>query len=148
MVQYVGEVSNAGRIRHEELEQSLELMGDIHQLNDFLKGGDFNRSKQTQLSATMHQLELDPAIEGQLTLDTFQVCPIIFLPAPAHCFLQGKFDVKDFVGSVSERLITLSKTSSGRASDPFESLPPCDVSLPQHLTRNPSSAHSKQPLTV
>jgi len=32
---------------------------------------------------------------------------------------QGKFDVKEFVGSISERLITQSKTSSG----PFDPKP-------------------------
>ncbi|EGO02145.1 hypothetical protein SERLA73DRAFT_104486 [Serpula lacrymans var. lacrymans S7.3] len=47
--------------------------------------------------------ELDPSVEEHLKLDTFE----------------GKFDVKDFVGSVSERLITQSKTNSG----PFDPKP-------------------------
>ncbi|KAG9317496.1 hypothetical protein JVU11DRAFT_1700 [Chiua virens] len=54
----------------------------------------------------LDRIELDPAVEGQLILDTFQ----------------GKFDVKDFVGSVSEKLITQSKTSSGRAASRFKHL--------------------------
>lgn len=94
---------------------------------------DFNTSKQSRclvrqvispsvapLDATMQQLdriELDPAVEGELTLGTFQVGTSVLFPALAHCLPQGKFDVKDFVGSVSERLIAQSKTSSGRASD-------------------------------
>ncbi|KIJ70144.1 hypothetical protein HYDPIDRAFT_121612 [Hydnomerulius pinastri MD-312] len=48
-------------------------------------------------------IELDPAVESQLNLSSFE----------------GKFDVKDFVGSVSEKLITQSKTSSG----PFDPKP-------------------------
>ncbi|KAG8218675.1 exocyst complex component Sec10-like protein [Butyriboletus roseoflavus] len=51
----------------------------------------------------LDRIELDLTIEGQLIIDTFQ----------------GKFDVKDFVGSVSERLIAQSKTSSG----PFDPKP-------------------------
>ncbi|KAI6034430.1 exocyst complex component Sec10-like protein [Pisolithus microcarpus] len=47
--------------------------------------------------------QLDPSLESQLGLDTFE----------------GKFDVKDFVGSLSEKLITQSKTSSG----PFDPKP-------------------------
>ncbi|KAH7930700.1 exocyst complex component Sec10 [Leucogyrophana mollusca] len=47
--------------------------------------------------------ELDPTIEEQLQLNAFT----------------GKFDVKEFVGSASERLITQSKTSSG----PFDPKP-------------------------
>lgn len=84
------------------------------------------------LNVTMQQpdrVELDPAVEGQLTLDTFQVRAIVRFPGLAHCFSQGKFDVKDFVGSVSERLIAQSKTSSGRASDPSKSPPPFDAFL-------------------
>lgn len=38
MVQYIIEVSYAGRIRHEKLEQSLKLMGYIHELDDFSNG--------------------------------------------------------------------------------------------------------------
>ncbi|KAF9226649.1 exocyst complex component Sec10 [Gyrodon lividus] len=49
------------------------------------------------------QIELDHAVESQLTLGTFE----------------GKFDVKDFVKSVSEKLIAQSKTSSG----PFDPKP-------------------------
>ncbi|KAI6135023.1 exocyst complex component Sec10-like protein [Pisolithus croceorrhizus] len=47
--------------------------------------------------------QLDPSLETQLGLDAFE----------------GKFDVKDFVGSLSEKLITQSKTSSG----PFDPKP-------------------------
>ncbi|EJD01579.1 exocyst complex protein [Fomitiporia mediterranea MF3/22] len=47
--------------------------------------------------------ELDPSVQEQLNLKTFQ----------------GKFEVKDFIGSVSERLITNSKSSSG----PFNPVP-------------------------
>ncbi|KAI6130355.1 exocyst complex component Sec10-domain-containing protein [Pisolithus croceorrhizus] len=47
--------------------------------------------------------QLDPSLENQLGLDTFE----------------GKFDVKDFVGSLSEKLITQSKTASG----PFDPKP-------------------------
>ena len=78
------------------------------------------------------RIELDPAVEGQLVLDTFQVRVSVLFPDLAHWFLhlpQGKFDVKDFVGSVSERLIAQSKISSGRASDPSKSPPLCDAFL-------------------
>lgn len=85
------------------------------------------------------RIELDPAVEGQLTLDTFQVRAIARFPDPAHCLPQGKFDVKDFVGSVSERLIAQSKASSGRASDPSEPPPPCDAFL---RSFRPETLHS------
>ncbi|KIK92287.1 hypothetical protein PAXRUDRAFT_830083 [Paxillus rubicundulus Ve08.2h10] len=49
------------------------------------------------------RIELDHAVESQLMLSAFE----------------GKFDVKDFVGSVSEKLIAQSKTSSG----PFDPKP-------------------------
>ena len=84
----------------------------------------------TWFDATMQQLdriELDRAVEAQLTLDTFQVRVSILFPTFADWFPQRKFDVKDFVGSVSERLIAQSKISSGRASDPFKSPPSCDA---------------------
>ncbi|KAI6047487.1 exocyst complex component Sec10-like protein [Pisolithus marmoratus] len=55
------------------------------------------------MARTNDPLQLDPAFESQLGLDTFE----------------GKFDVKDFVGSLSEKLITQSKTSSG----PFDPKP-------------------------
>ncbi|KAF9247387.1 exocyst complex component Sec10-like protein [Melanogaster broomeanus] len=51
----------------------------------------------------LDRIHLDPAVESQLTLGTFE----------------GKFDVKDFVGSVSEKLITQSKISS----EPFDPKP-------------------------
>ena len=76
------------------------------------------------------RLELDPAVEGQLVLDTFQVYSSVPLPNAHSCLLrfsQGKFDVKDLVGSVSEKLITQSKVSSGRACDPSKSPPSCDA---------------------
>lgn len=50
-----------------------------------------------------HFGDLDPATEEQLRLNNFE----------------GKFDVKEFVGSISERLITQSKESSG----PFDPKP-------------------------
>ena len=78
----------------------------------------------------LDRIELDPAVEGHLTLDTFQVRAGVLFPDLAHYLLhilQGKFDVKEFVGSVSERSIAQSKTSSGRASDP--------CSHPHHVTR-------------
>lgn len=50
-----------------------------------------------------HFGDLDPATEEQLRLNNFE----------------GKFDVKEFVGSISERLITQSKASSG----PFDPKP-------------------------
>ncbi|KAG1846794.1 exocyst complex component Sec10-like protein [Suillus subalutaceus] len=50
-----------------------------------------------------HFGDLDPATEEQLHLNNFE----------------GKFDVKEFVGSISERLITQSKASSG----PFDPKP-------------------------
>ncbi|KAI6152210.1 exocyst complex component Sec10-like protein [Pisolithus tinctorius] len=55
------------------------------------------------MARTNDHLQLDPSLEGQLGLDTFE----------------GKFDVKDFVGSLSEKLISQSKTSSG----PFDPKP-------------------------
>ncbi|KAL4081589.1 exocyst complex component Sec10-like protein [Scleroderma yunnanense] len=55
------------------------------------------------MAGTVDRLELDPSLESHLGLSTFE----------------GKFDVKDFVGSLSERLITQSKTSSG----PFDPKP-------------------------
>lgn len=69
-------------------------------------------------------IELDPAVEGQLTLNTFQVRASVLSLYLAYSFAQGKFDVKDFVGSVSEKLITQSKTSSGRACNVPSSAPP------------------------
>lgn len=56
-----------------------------------------------RMARTNDHLQLDPSLEGQLGLDTFE----------------GKFDVKDFVGSLSEKLISQSKTSSG----PFDPKP-------------------------
>ncbi|KAJ3756440.1 exocyst complex protein [Lentinula raphanica] len=48
-------------------------------------------------------MELDPAVEAQLQLSTFK----------------GKFDVTEFVGGVSEKLITQSKADAG----PFDPIP-------------------------
>ncbi|KAG6337231.1 hypothetical protein ID866_1861 [Astraeus odoratus] len=55
------------------------------------------------MARTNDRLELDPSLESHLGLSTFE----------------GKFDVKDLVGSLSEKLITQSKTSSG----PFDPKP-------------------------
>lgn len=55
------------------------------------------------MAGTVDHLELDPSLESHLRLSSFE----------------GKFDVKDFVGLLSERLITQSKTSSG----PFDPKP-------------------------
>lgn len=63
---------------------------------------------------------LDPAVRQQLQLKTFEVCQILlwtWLPFLSDLLvsLQGKFEVKDLVGSVSEKLISQSKAEPGRA---------------------------------
>ena len=60
--------------------------------------------------------ELDSSVQEQLDLKTFQVnfrFSFGFVSSLAN-YVQGKFDVKDFVGSVSEKLITQSKADAGR----------------------------------
>ena len=61
---------------------------------------------------------LDPAVRQQLQLKTFEVRQILlWLPFLSDLLvsLQGKFEVKDLVGSVSEKLISQSKAEPGRA---------------------------------
>ena len=62
----------------------------------------------------MDLFPLDSSLEELLTITTFEVCTRLpTLKLPLH-YGQGKFDVKDFVSSVSEKLITQSKAEAGR----------------------------------
>lgn len=60
--------------------------------------------------------ELDPVIQKQLSLQSFEVETTNPFPYtyPLTSYGQGKFDVKDFIGGLSERLIVQSKASPGR----------------------------------
>jgi hypothetical protein len=49
-----------------------------------------------------------------LRLQTFQVRAYIVIVLQAPTLVQGKFDVKDFVGAFSEKLIAQSKADPGR----------------------------------
>jgi hypothetical protein len=59
---------------------------------------------------------LDPAIEERFTLESFEV--IVTLESAVLRKLSGstqdKFDLREFIGAVSERLITQSQEDSGR----------------------------------
>jgi hypothetical protein len=60
-------------------------------------------------------LSLEPSVEEHLQLSAFKV--LITLPASGwslKCGRQGKFDVTDFVSSISEKLIAQSKANSER----------------------------------
>ena len=65
--------------------------------------------------------DLDPSVKEQLDLKTFQVTQFIGTQNTAQCtqtvricFCYAKFDAKDFIGSISEKLISNSKADSGR----------------------------------
>lgn len=58
---------------------------------------------------------LDPAVEEHLALKTFEVSIPPGAGAYADFFVQEKFDVKDFISSLSEKLIAQSKADAGRA---------------------------------
>ena len=57
----------------------------------------------------------DTATGDALKLSTFQVYAHIGPPFETLTSVQGKFDVKDFIGAFSEKLIAQSKADPGRA---------------------------------
>ena len=59
---------------------------------------------------------LDTTIEERLTLESFEVsiAPESALPAELSDATQDKFDLRDFIGAVSEKLIARSQEDSGR----------------------------------
>lgn len=58
---------------------------------------------------------LDAPTGDALRLQTFQVHAYIVLSPKPLTLVQGKFDVKDFIGAFSEKLIAQSKADPGRA---------------------------------
>lgn len=67
---------------------------------------------------------LDPSVDEHLHLSEFKVWFDRYLhwQVPNTNTLQGKFDVTEFVSSVSEKLIAESKTDNGRMSRSYSSI--------------------------
>lgn len=67
--------------------------------------------------------DLDASVLEQLQLSTFQVRDTVYCTVSvSKLALQSKFDVKDFVGAISEKLITQSNANAGREASSFISL--------------------------
>jgi hypothetical protein len=63
---------------------------------------------------------LDPPTGDALTPQTFQVhAYVVHFSSEPLTLVQGKFDVKDFIGAFSEKLIAQSKADPGRMSKVF-----------------------------
>ncbi len=58
--------------------------------------------------------ELEPSTSKLLELSVFEVNPPFNLILLSLTCCQGKFDVTEFVGSMSEQLIAKSKADTGR----------------------------------
>lgn len=96
----------------------------------------------------MSDFTLDPSVEEVLTLLTFEVKTYFIELAPVltRRIIQDKFDVKDFVSSVSEKLIAQSKARPGRMLITLYPFLVCSFFYKLSI-RNLSSRRLKLPLT-